>query len=128
MAELTLRAVGRARPDTVWFRYTSCREWPTWSPQIVRVRARTERIAPGTRGTIRSFFGVTAAFLVESVDEERRSWTWRVRWGPLRMRLTHDVLPHGDGTETRLRMQGPALALAAYAPLARVALHRLLTP
>ncbi|MGV4891879.1 SRPBCC family protein [Streptomyces viridosporus] len=128
MAELTLRAVGRAHPDTVWFRYTSFRQWPAWSPQIVRVETRDERIGPGARGTIRSFLGVRAAFLVESVDEERRTWTWRVRLGPLRMRLTHEVRPHRDGTETRLAMQGPAPVLAAYAPLARLALRRLLTP
>ncbi|MFF8831166.1 SRPBCC family protein [Streptomyces sp. NPDC015131] len=128
MAALTLRAAGRADPDTVWRRYTSYRQWPVWSPQIVRVDAPGERVLPGARGTVRSYLGVSAAFLVESVDHERRDWSWRVRLGPVRMRLAHEVRPYGDGTETRLRMAGPALALAAYAPVARLALRRLLTP
>ncbi|MFI8191572.1 SRPBCC family protein [Streptomyces sp. NPDC085946] len=128
MAELNLRAVGGARPDTVWLRYTSFRQWPTWSPYIVRVRVPAESLAEGVRGTVRSFLGITASFLVESVDEAERSWTWRVRFGPLRMRLTHEVRPHGEGTETRLRMRGPAPVLAAYAPLARLALRRLVAP
>ncbi|MET9256457.1 SRPBCC family protein [Streptomyces sp. NPDC003717] len=128
MAELTLRAAGRARADLVWSRYTTYREWPRWSPQIVRVEAPGERVAAGARGTVRSLPGIAVAFRVESVDEERRRWVWRVRLGPVRLRLTHEVRALGDGAETSLRIEGPALAVAAYAPLARLALHRLLRP
>ncbi|GAA4804062.1 SRPBCC family protein [Streptomyces ziwulingensis] len=128
MAELTLRAAGAARPDTVWCRYVYFRRWSEWSPQIVGVDTGAERIAPGVRGTVRSFLGLRVAFAVESVDDGHRTWSWRVRLGPVRVRLTHDVVPQGDGTRTRLRMRGPAPALAAYAPLAHLALRRLVTP
>ncbi|WP_320775398.1 SRPBCC family protein [Streptomyces sp. CRN 30] len=136
-AELNLRAIGPASPDTAWCRYLRFGLWPGWSPYILGVETPGDRIAPGARGTVRGPLGVRARFVIDSVDEERRSWTWRVRCGPLRMRLTHDVLPHtdggrtgaeagtGTGTETRLRLRGPAPVLAAYAPLARLALGRL---
>ncbi|MEU3250525.1 SRPBCC family protein [Streptomyces sp. NPDC006997] len=128
MTELGLRAVGRARPDTVWLRYAHCRRWPDWSPYLLRVRADGDRIAPGTRGTVTSYLGVTACFVVESVDERRRTWTWRVRLGPLRLWLAHAVLPHPRGTETRLTVRGPGPVPFLYAPLARLALRRLVAP
>ncbi|WP_108956911.1 SRPBCC family protein [Streptomyces fragilis] len=122
---MTLRASGSAPPETAWRRYAAPSRWPTWSPQIRAVRVDGDRIAPGLRGEVVSLFGVTARFVVESVDEERRRWTWRVRLGPVRMRLHHAVLARPDGSATTLRLEGPALALAAYAGPARWALGRL---
>ncbi|MFJ4868888.1 SRPBCC family protein [Streptomyces sp. NPDC088757] len=77
------------------------------------------------RGEVVSFLGVRALFVVESVDEERRRWTWRVRLGPVRLRLHHAVLTRPAGSATTLRIEGPALALAAYAGPARWAMGRL---
>jgi hypothetical protein len=122
---MTLHAEGPAPVDEVWLRYVTPRRWPTWSPQIRTVRAAEDRIVPGLRGQVVSVARVTASFVIESVDEERHEWTWRVRLGPLRLRLHHAVRAHGDGTATTLRMEGPALALALYACPARLALHRL---
>ncbi|MFI2765722.1 hypothetical protein ACH5A3_44215 [Streptomyces echinatus] len=48
--------------------------------------------------------------------------------GRIRIRLHHDVRPQGRGTTTSLTMDGPQLVLVAYAPLARLALHRLVQP
>ncbi|MEU1484758.1 polyketide cyclase/dehydrase [Streptomyces sp. NPDC005752] len=122
---MTLRAEGRASAEDVWLRYVTPARWPSWSPQIRAVRVDDDRIVPGTRGEIVSLFGVTAAFAVESVDEERWRWTWRVRVGPVRMRLFHEVLRRPGGSATTLRIEGPAVALAAYAGPARWALGRL---
>ncbi|MFJ8864837.1 polyketide cyclase/dehydrase [Streptomyces sp. NPDC102473] len=125
MAVLTLRAEGSARPEDVWLRYVTPACWPSWSPQIRAVRVDAERIAAGTRGEVVSLFGVTAAFAVESVDDERWRWVWRVRLGPVRLRLYHEVRRRPGGSATILRIEGPAAALAAYAGPARWALGRL---
>lgn len=125
MAVLTLRARGPAASGAVWARYVHPARWAAWSPYIGAVRTDGDRIAPGMRGTVVSRVGVRAAFLVESVDEEARRWTWSVRAGPFRMRLHHAVSDDGAGASTALRMEGPALVLAAYALPARWALHRL---
>nr|WP_181160523.1 SRPBCC family protein [Streptomyces solincola] len=128
MATLTLRATGRAQPDEVWRRYAEPARWPTWSPQIRAVRVSGERIAPGLRGEVVSLLGVRARFAVEAVDETARTWSWRVRVGPLRLRLHHEVLPAPGGAGTRLRITGPAAAVTAYALPARWALSRLVRP
>ncbi|GAA2947682.1 MAG TPA: polyketide cyclase/dehydrase [Streptomyces sp.] len=122
---MTLRAEGTARAEDAWHRYVTPARWPAWSPQIRAVRVAGERIAPGMRGEVVSLFGVRAAFTVESVDDERRRWVWRVRLGPVRLRLRHAVLSRPGGSATTLRIEGPALALAAYALPARWALGRL---
>nr|WP_205023296.1 SRPBCC family protein [Streptomyces sp. HB132] len=122
---MTLRAEGRASAEDVWLRYVTPARWPSWSPQIRAVHVDDERIVPGTRGEIVSLFGVRAAFVVESVDDERRRWTWRVRVGPVRLRLFHEVTHRPGGSATTLRIEGPAVALAAYAGPARWALGRL---
>jgi hypothetical protein len=126
MAAITLRAAGPAPPDVAWRRYAVPACWPTWSPQIRAVRVGGDRVTPGLRGEVVSLFGVTARFVVESVDEADRRWTWRVRLGPVRMRMHHAVLERPAGSATTLRLEGPALALAAYAGPARWALGRLL--
>ncbi|WP_435188681.1 SRPBCC family protein [Streptomyces sp. bgisy126] len=125
MAAVTLRAAGPAPVEDVWTRYAVPALWPTWSPQIRTVRADGARIAPGMHGEVVSFLGVSVGFVVESVDEERRRWTWRVALGPVRLRLHHAVLARPAGSATTLRIEGPAVALAAYAGPARWALGRL---
>ncbi|MGN9821470.1 SRPBCC family protein [Streptomyces sp. SD11] len=131
MATLSLRATGPAPVGTVWRRYTEFQQWPSWSPQIRAVHTDTACIAPGVRGSVESVLGISVAFVVEDVDHERCSWSWRVRLGPVRVRLRHDVYVRrtgtasGTGAETRLVLRGPLLALVAYAPLAYLALRRL---
>ncbi|WP_369212007.1 hypothetical protein [Streptomyces flavofungini] len=140
MGTMTSTAVGTASPETAWRRYVLLDEWPRWAPHIKGVRVdgpRTVRrgtesretvpreIRPGLTGHVESVVGVRAAFVVESVDHDRREWVWRVRSGPLRLRLHHGVRPHPRGSATWLTMRGPVPVLAAYTPLARLALGRL---
>ncbi|MGY1456804.1 SRPBCC family protein [Streptomyces sp. SS8] len=126
MARMTLRATGRAPAENVWERYARPGLWPTWSPQIRSVRVRGDRIEPGMEGVVVPLPGVPVAFTVEEVSETRWWWTWRVRAGPVRMRLHHAVTVLPDGrTGTELRMEGPLPVLVLYAGPARLALHRL---
>ncbi|MEU0661020.1 MULTISPECIES: SRPBCC family protein [Streptomyces] len=125
MGTITLHAAGPASPDTVWQRYALLDEWPRWAPHIRAVHADGRALVAGLEGSVASVAGIRAAFVVESVDHDRREWTWRVRSGPLRLRLHHGVQTHPKGSATRLTMRGPLPVLAAYAPLARLALGRL---
>lgn len=131
MTTLTLTARGTARPEVAWERYAQPALWPTWSPQIWRVEAPGDRIAPGSTGTVRAVGGVPIRFTVLTVDEASRTWTWRARLGPVVLTLDHAVQPDAssapDGSATELRMTGPAPVVYGYAPLARLALGRLVT-
>ncbi|MFI8347712.1 SRPBCC family protein [Streptomyces sp. NPDC085596] len=128
MACVTLSASGAACPETVWERYASVDEWASWSPQIKAVHSVSRRLRPGMSGTVESVAGIRVAFVVEAVDDDRHTWTWRVRLGRIQIQLHHEVRPQGHGTTTSLTMHGPKIVLFAYAPLARLALHRLVQP
>ncbi|MFH9011614.1 SRPBCC family protein [Streptomyces sp. NPDC017943] len=128
MGRLTLHATGRASPEVVWERYACLDRWPAWSPQIKAVHCPERRLTAGSSGTVESVAGLRAVFGIETVDREGRRWSWRVRLGPVVLRLRHDVRAHPRGSTTTLAMDGPRLALLAYAPLARLALHRLVRP
>ncbi|MET8584152.1 SRPBCC family protein [Streptomyces collinus] len=125
---MTLSAKGAARPDTVWQRYADVDQWASWSPQIKTVHSVARRLGPGLSGTVEALGGIRVAFVVEAVDHDRRTWTWRVRLGRIQIRLHHEVTPQGRGSTTSLTMYGPGPVLLAYAPLARLALHRLVQP
>ena len=125
----TLQVRGPAPPDEVWERYVHPARWSQWSPQIRSVRYPHARLVPGTSGTVVGPLGVGVPFDVLDVDESdaaARSWTWSARLGPWRLRMRHEVRPAaGGGTVSRWRVQGPAPVVAAYVPLAWVALRRL---
>ncbi|MHA6780155.1 SRPBCC family protein [Pseudonocardia saturnea] len=118
-------AEGPASPAVVWERYADPGRWAGWAPQIRRVRTDATRIAPGVTGTVHGPLGVRVRFVVTAVDEAARTWIWDVRVGPVRMHLRHGVEVRGGGSRTWLTIRGPALVLAAYLPVARIALHRL---
>jgi hypothetical protein len=118
-------ARGPASAALVWQRYADPALWAGWAPQIRRVDTAATRIAPGVTGTVHGPLGVRVAFVVTAVDEAARTWAWDVTLGPLRLRLRHGV---EDGGATWLTVDGPALVVAAYLPVARIALQRLVTP
>lgn len=129
MATVTLRTRGDADPDTAWERYADPDLWSTWSPQIQRVDLDAPRLVPGARGTVRAGLlpwpTLPVPFRVLEVDEPGRTWAWTVRLGPVGLRLEHGVVPEPGGSATWLTVHGPAPVVAAYAPLARLALGRL---
>ena len=125
---VTLHARGAASPAVVWSRYTHLDAWPRWSPQIAGVETDGDLLRAGMRGVVRGPLGIGVPFVVTAVDEVSRQWSWRVRLGPLGMHLTHGVEGDGAGTRTWLRVSGLLPAVAGYAPLALLALRRLVRP
>jgi len=129
MATISLQAHGAAPASLAWERYADPSLWSTWAPQIQRVDTDLERLAAGGTGTVRAGLlhrpTLGVPFRVLAVDEAAREWTWEARLGPLRLRLEHGVLARFEGSSTWLRVHGPLPVILAYAPVARIALGRL---
>jgi hypothetical protein len=126
MWSMTLRVYGRARASEVWNRYMDTRRWHEWSPQIHSVDTSDgPMVVPGLTGSMRSFAGPAVRFRVIDVNQATRTRTWQVRVGPVRMILEHIVADLGQGSATSLRLRGPGPIIVGYAPLAYVALRRL---
>lgn len=125
MTSVTLNATGSASPETAWERYAEPARWPSWAPQITGVDASADRIAAGVSGTVRGPLGVSADFRIRDVDEQARRWTWTVRRGPLTVRLQHGVKAAAEGSATWLIIDAPLPVAVAYAPLAWLAMRRL---
>lgn len=128
----TLHATGPLPAPAAWERYADLDRWSHWAPQISGVAAEHRRLRPGLRGTVRAAGLVHVPFEVLAVDEAARTWSWRVRVGPVTLHLDHGVEDPqpDDGPQVRartwLRTTGPALVVLPYAPLALIALHSLL--
>lgn len=120
---LTLRAAGHASAEVAWERYDNLDQWSTWSPQVQRVIADERRLRPGLEGEVVGPAGVRVPFVVTEVGD--RSWSWDIRPAGLRLTLDHLVLEHPGGSLTELVVRGPAPVVLAYAPLAQLALGRL---
>lgn len=131
--ERSVRATGPLPAAEAWERYAVPARWTGWAPQIRGVDCAAARIAPGVTGRVRGPLGVAVTFVVTAVDELRRTWSWTVtfgsgRCGPVRLHLRHGVEPDPAGCATWLALRGPAPAVAAYLPVARLALGRLVRP
>jgi hypothetical protein len=124
MSSLTVRAQGPAGPADVWEAYADPQRWSEWAPHIRRVEA-IGRLRPGLTGQLFSVVRVPVSFEVIDVDARRRRWSWKAAVGPVRLRFDHGVDPRGAGSATWLTMHGPLGLLLLYAPVARLALHRL---
>jgi uncharacterized protein YndB with AHSA1/START domain len=131
---IRLEARGDASPDTVWDRYAEPAQWPRWSPQIRRVDVdgAREGLMPGMTGRVFSYGPLPVRFTVTAVHQEARTWSWAVDLGPLHLELDHSVAPadraDGRGSVAALTLRGPWPVLVAYAPLAQLALGRLVSP
>ena len=126
MTTLTLHATGPVGPDEAWERYAVPARWPDWAPQITGVELPVARLVAGVRGRVRGPLGVTLPFVVDAVDEAARQWAWTVSAGPVRLHLVHWVAEGPDGgSTTGLRVTGPAPVVVGYAPLAHLAIGRL---
>jgi hypothetical protein len=129
MGTLKLHAHGSAAESLAWERYADPALWSTWAPQIQRVDTELQRLAPGGAGTVRAGLlprpTLGIPFRVLMVDEVAREWAWEAHLGPVTLHLEHAVTSHPDGCETWLRIHGPLPVVLGYAPVARVALGRL---
>lgn len=135
---LTLRASGGAPAAVVWERYERLALWPTWSPQIRRVEADGELLRAGLEGRVHGPAGLAVDFAVTAVDDAARTWSWHLRTAgvgaariSVALDLDHAVLPRGPGAATTLTISGPTVAapiVVGYAPVARLALGRLVRP
>ncbi len=129
MTTVTLHATGPVDPAEAWERYAVPARWPEWAPQITGVEVTAPRLVAGATGRVRGPLGVAVPFRVEDVDESGRRWSWTVHAGPVRLRLVHRVQSAPDGgATTDLRIIGPAPVVLGYAPLAHLALRRLVRP
>ncbi|MBM6405300.1 SRPBCC family protein [Phycicoccus sp. CSK15P-2] len=125
---LRVAATGAVTPEHAWARYTEPRRWPSWAPHLREVDYPHEVVQQGTSGRVTGVAGVVALFTVESVDHDARRWSWQVRSGGVHVRFEHGVDPAEDGCEAWLVGHALWPVLLAYAPLARWALGRLVSP
>lgn len=125
---LTLRASGAADATQVWQRYAQIDCWPEWAPQIRRIDSSAEQINEGVTGRVVGIAGIGVSFAIDAVDPEARTWSWRVRLGPISLRLEHGVQARPQGCRTWLRVSGPTPIVVGYAPVAALALRRLVAP
>jgi Polyketide cyclase / dehydrase and lipid transport len=104
----------------MWGAYADTSRWASWAPQIRHVEP-VGPIEEGMRGRVDGPFFARAKFEVTSVDEAARRWSWRVAIGPAHLTIGHEV---SEGA-TAVVIEGPAPLVLAYAPVARLALSRL---
>jgi len=122
----TIAAVGPADPELVWDKYIHPERWSEWSPQINGVDSADSPVRAGSRGRVRGPLGVGVDFEVLGVDHEKRCWEWRVvLLGGICLTLGHAVERRGSGTRTTLDISGPPPIVLGYAPVAYLALTRL---
>jgi hypothetical protein len=117
---MRIEATGTATAEAMWEAYAEPCRWSSWAPQIREVHP-TSRIRPGSTGEVVGVAGTRVRFEVTEVDEPAGRWTWRVRIGFASLTIAHEV---ADG-RTEVEIVGPAPVVLAYAPVARIALARL---
>lgn len=104
----------------MWRAYADPGLWKSWAPQIRRVHADGP-LRPGMEGQVDGLLGLRARFRVTEVDESAGTWSWEVRVGPARLRIDHEV----DEGSAAVDIVGSPVVVAGYAPVARLALERL---
>jgi hypothetical protein len=126
MRPAVARASGPVAPDEAWARYASPARWPQWSPQVRHVDTDCEVLVAGAAGTVRTLGGAVVRFVVLDVDPRARSWSWRIRVGPVGMVLDHHLVPlETGGTRAEVVIHGAWAIARLYRLPATVALHRL---
>ena len=84
------------------------------------------QLSVGASGVVHGPVGLAVRFEVLAVDAVDRIWSWRVRLGPIRATMAHEVLARpGGGSVATLQIDGPPGLAPAYAPAAQLALSRL---
>lgn len=131
---MLVTAHGPALAEDAWQRYAVPALWPTWAPQIRAVRLAPaspggldDVLVAGVRGSVLGPPPLRVPFRVVAVDPAAYRWAWRVGLGPLAVTMEHgvDAGPGGAGCTAWVRIQLPGSVAAPYAPVARLALRRL---
>ena len=129
---LTVRARGPRSADSAWERYADLDRWTDWAPQIRGVDTDgRRRLEPGLRGRVRGPAGIGCP--VRRRRRERGRADVGMDGAPRSgaVAVHHEIHPQGPGDEsgsvTVLRLHGPLPVLVGYAPVARFALHRLVS-
>ena len=122
---MRIEAVGPRPTEEVWQRYVTPSQWPGWARKFRDVRGVGDPLEPGARGVVRGPLLVHLPFRIVSVDAAARRWTWRVGLGPVAVVLDHGVDDQGDDTCAWADVHAPSALVLPYAPLARLALRRL---
>lgn len=127
-----------APADALWTLLADPALWVTWAPHLRAVERGPDRhgpVMPGEHLVVHGPSALRVDATVTRVDPGRR-WDWEVRLpGPWTLLGVHAVLEEAPGRRVRvsMRVRGPLApvadrtALAAYAPLADLALRRLAT-
>lgn len=122
-----LGVLGPAPVAMAWERYADPGLWSIWAPQIRSVTwAGGGAIAPGRSGVVHAIAGVDVPFTVTEVDARAHDWSWILRPLGVTLRMRHTLEEVGDRTRAGLEIDGPLPAVLGYAPVARIALRRLL--
>lgn len=123
----SIQVRGTSSPELAWERYYYFAKWSEWSPLIQSVESDDEHLQPGRTGTVRGPCELGIKFTVIAVDEQARTWDWKVVVPVLgsTLRLHHAVTEDMNGCATELIIEGAALLVLGYLPLARLALTRL---
>ncbi len=106
-----------ASPEQVWDILVDTRYWPGWGPSVSEVEVDQPRIEEGTRGRVRTVFGIWLPFTISRLGE----WSWAWRIGPIQA-TGHRVVP--EDASCRAGLEVPLLALP-YVLLCWVALRRI---
>lgn len=124
-------------PAALWRLLVTPAQWPRWAPHIRRATPRgapaDAPLRPGDRVRIDGWGPAHVTAAITRVDPDRR-WDFLVEL-PLghRVRAIHEVLPDPPAVRLHMTLDGAAgrvagdALLAAYQPLARHALQRLVT-
>ncbi|MEO5662074.1 MAG: hypothetical protein ABIR39_02215 [Nocardioides sp.] len=122
---MRISAAGAATREQVWLRYVTPELWPTWAPHLRGVTCADSTVRAGSSGTVHGPAGLRVPFEVLEIDDVQRTWSWRVG-RPIGITMKHGV---DDAPEAGARawVELP-LALLGYAPLAQLALRRLVRP
>lgn len=125
---MLVEAVGPLAPEETWERYTHASRWSSWAPQVRGVSGAGDPVAPGERGWVRGPFPLRVPFTVLALDATALTWTWQVGVGPAAVVMDHGVESSGTGSRAWVDIHLPTPLVLPYAPIARLALRRLVRP
>lgn len=109
----------QASPASVWSVLTDTTQWAHWGPSVRAVACRERFIRRGSRGKVRTPFGVWLPFIVDEYDH-LHFWGWKVAG----LRATGHRLIRLDEHFSRVVFELPPLWFP-YAWICRRAAHNL---